>query len=105
MAASTTLYPGVALITGAANGRSCHTARDISCIYRKALTMAKGIGKAISVAFAREGCQKITIADLSTSALEETSKEITSAFPDVEVLPVAVNVAKPEDVTRMLDET
>jgi NAD(P)-dependent dehydrogenase (short-subunit alcohol dehydrogenase family) len=78
----------------------------VRCIFQsRALTVASGIGKAISVGFAREGCQKITIADLSTSALEETAKEITSAFPGVEVLSVAVNVAKPDDVKRMLDET
>jgi len=78
-----TLYPGVALVTGAANG----------------------IGQAIAFAFAKEGCLRIVIADLSQQGLQETERHINANFGKVEVLPCLVDVAKPEDVTRLLNQT
>ncbi|RFU28969.1 hypothetical protein B7463_g7360, partial [Scytalidium lignicola] len=77
-----TLYPGVALVTGAANG----------------------IGQATAYAFAREGCLRIVIADLSQSGLQETHNHIKSSFQKVEVLECPVDVGKPDDVTRLLDQ-
>lgn len=64
-----------------------------------------GIGQSIAFAFAREGCLRITIADLSESALQETQNRITATFEKVEVLSCVVDVAKPSDVTRLLDQT
>ncbi|EME79141.1 uncharacterized protein MYCFIDRAFT_57797 [Pseudocercospora fijiensis CIRAD86] len=52
-----TLFPGVALVTGAASG----------------------IGQATAISFAREGCRKIAIADRNAAGLAETSKLIEEA--------------------------
>ncbi|KXS98595.1 hypothetical protein AC578_4335 [Pseudocercospora eumusae] len=52
-----TLFPGVALVTGAASG----------------------IGQATAISFAREGCRKIAIADRNAAGLAETSKAIEEA--------------------------
>ncbi|KAL1983525.1 hypothetical protein VTN96DRAFT_10264 [Rasamsonia emersonii] len=81
--ADKTLYPGVALVTGAASG----------------------IGRGIAYAFAREGCLRITIADFNQAGLQETYDQIKSAFKQVEILSCVVDVSKADDVARMLDET
>ncbi|KND93798.1 Bacilysin biosynthesis oxidoreductase BacC [Tolypocladium ophioglossoides CBS 100239] len=65
-----TLFPGVALVTGAGSG----------------------IGKQIAISFAAEGCRRIAIFDHGTTGLEETKGHIETAFPGVDVLPVKVDV-------------
>ncbi|KAH8810726.1 hypothetical protein F5884DRAFT_259486 [Xylogone sp. PMI_703] len=82
MAEHTTLYPGVALVTGAANG----------------------IGQAIAYAFAKEGCLRIVIADLNQSGLQETENNIKTSFGRAEVLVCTVDVAKPDDVIKLLEQ-
>lgn len=55
--------------------------------------------------FAREGCLRITIADLNQAGLQETYDQIKSAFQQVEILSCVVDVSKADDVARMLDKT
>jgi NAD(P)-dependent dehydrogenase (short-subunit alcohol dehydrogenase family) len=94
------LYPGVALVTGAANGKSnCKDSMALSDNERV------GIGQAIAYAFAREGCMRIVIADLSQPSLQETHNHIKATFKTVDVFSCVVDVAKPDDVTRLLDQT
>lgn len=63
-------FPGVALITGAASG----------------------IGRATSILFAVEGCQKIVIADINRHGLDETKKLLEERNPSVECLAVEFNL-------------
>ncbi|KAJ5106936.1 oxidoreductase [Penicillium angulare] len=87
--ASALAFPGVALITGAA--------ADV-------LIRTTGIGRAIASAFAREGCMKIVIADLTESTLKEAHSEIEAKFPNVQVLSCVVDVSSPGDVQNLLDQ-
>lgn len=42
---------------------------------------------------------------MSQQGLQETQHYLNAKFEKVEVLPCVVDVAKPEDVTRLLDQT
>lgn len=75
------MFPGVALVTGAASG----------------------IGQCCAVSFAREGCKRVLIADLSTSRLEETQSLIHTISANVEVELCTTNVSKSKDVENMLE--
>ena len=46
---------------------------------------ASGIGRATAVAFARDGCKKIVLGDLSEDGMEETRQIILEAYPDTKV--------------------
>ncbi|KAL1303036.1 hypothetical protein AAFC00_003348 [Neodothiora populina] len=78
-----TLFPGVALVTGAASG----------------------IGRATAYGFAREGCTHIVIADVSLAGLEETFTNIKSAFPSANVLFKQTDISQPDQVSALLDLT
>jgi NAD(P)-dependent dehydrogenase (short-subunit alcohol dehydrogenase family) len=71
-----TIYPGVAVITGAASG----------------------IGRTTATSFAAEGCTKIAICDLNEPGLEETKSLILAANSSADVLVVPLNVASEEAV-------
>ncbi|GAB7356848.1 hypothetical protein MBLNU459_g7721t1 [Dothideomycetes sp. NU459] len=78
-----TLYPGVALITGAASG----------------------IGRGVAHSFAREGCTRIVIADRSEESLMETRNMILWACPEADIVCQATDVSVPGDVQSLLDLT
>lgn len=61
-----------------------------------------GIGKEIARTYAKEGA-KVVIADFNEAALTETVKEFTDV--GYEAFGVIVNVAKEEEVVKMVDET
>ncbi|KAF5004711.1 hypothetical protein FDECE_8822 [Fusarium decemcellulare] len=77
------LFPGVALVTGA----------------------AAGIGRGIAFAFAKENCRRIVLADRAEGPLQETKTQIAQISPKAEVLVCTVDVSSPEDVQRLLDST
>jgi NAD(P)-dependent dehydrogenase (short-subunit alcohol dehydrogenase family) len=45
----------------------------------------QGIGRATAIAFARDGCKKIALGDLSLPGLEETRALVLKAHPDAVV--------------------
>ena len=61
-----------------------------------------GIGRATAIKFAREGA-KVVVADLNGETADETAAIIKQAGG--QALPVAVNVAVPADVEKMLEST
>ncbi|THZ56016.1 NAD(P)-binding protein [Aureobasidium pullulans] len=73
MAQMASLFPGVALVTGAASG----------------------IGQAVAAAFAAEGCTRIAICDISLEGLNETAKQLnatkTAEFVEIEIVKVDVS--------------
>ncbi|EXJ93142.1 3-oxoacyl-[acyl-carrier protein] reductase [Capronia epimyces CBS 606.96] len=74
-----TLFPGVAVITGAAG---------------------TGIGAGVSKAFARAGCRRIAITDLNATLLKDTETAILTSYPDTQVLAVAGDVSDAEFVEK-----
>ncbi|GME40889.1 putative short-chain dehydrogenase reductase family protein [Neofusicoccum parvum] len=62
--AQPSLFPGVALITGAGG---------------------TGIGNATALAFAEAGCRSLAITDLNLALLEKTAKELSESYPSVAV--------------------
>ncbi|TVY56312.1 3-oxoacyl-[acyl-carrier-protein] reductase FabG [Lachnellula suecica] len=74
-----TLFPGVALITGAASG----------------------IGRATAVSFSREGCIKVAICDRDVSGLEETVRLMKREL-GVEVEVVSVDMLVESQVEEMV---
>src|SRR3989338_1316004 len=63
---------------------------------------ARGIGKAIATALAREGCN-IVINSRNKKEVEETAKEIEKH--DVSVLPIVADVSNEKDVEKMINDT
>jgi len=63
---------------------------------------SKGLGRAIAEALAAEGC-RLSICSRSLESLEEARGAIETA--GAQVLPVACDVSKPDDLQRWFDET
>ncbi|KIX98741.1 uncharacterized protein Z520_05202 [Fonsecaea multimorphosa CBS 102226] len=76
------LFPGVALVVGAASG----------------------IGREIALSFAREGCPSITLADRDSHGLAESVRLIEELGLDhnPSILSVMVDVLKEEDIDRLI---
>jgi NAD(P)-dependent dehydrogenase (short-subunit alcohol dehydrogenase family) len=62
----------------------------------------RGIGKAIALAFAREGAN-LTVVSRTLAEVEQTARE-AEVF-DVRVLPLRVDVSRAEEVDSMVEET
>ncbi|KAJ0420497.1 hypothetical protein BJY00DRAFT_323755 [Aspergillus carlsbadensis] len=75
-----TLYPGVALVTGAASG----------------------IGRATARLFAREGCRRLVLADRNHTGLQETYDQISKSHKDVDMLITNTDVSAPDSVSEMI---
>ncbi|KAJ9133379.1 NAD(P)-binding protein [Pleurostoma richardsiae] len=76
-------FPGVALVTGAASG----------------------IGRGITLAFAKDGCRKLSICDFNIAGLEETKALILKIAPEAEVFIAKVDLRDELDVEQMLSTT
>ncbi|KAG0647009.1 2-(R)-hydroxypropyl-dehydrogenase [Hyphodiscus hymeniophilus] len=77
-----TLFPGVALVTGAAG---------------------TGMGAAVAKAFATAGCNKIAITDLNEQLLWDTRNAIESAYHAVKVLAIVGDVSSEAFVDSFIE--
>ncbi|KAL2799437.1 hypothetical protein BJX64DRAFT_281606 [Aspergillus heterothallicus] len=75
-----TIYPGVALVTGAASG----------------------IGRATARLFAREGCRRLVLADRNRTGLQETYDLIAKSHNGVDMLITDTDVSAPDSVAEMI---
>ncbi len=64
---------------------------------------AQGLGEAISLRLAKEGC-KVVIADIKKAGIEETEQRIKTLY-GVETMGVVADVTKEADVQNLVDET
>ncbi|KAI7287389.1 NAD(P)-binding protein [Hortaea werneckii] len=76
------MFPGVALVTGAASG----------------------IGQATAVSFAKEGCSQIVIADRNVNGLNETHSRVREAAPNCSVLSVQTDVSDQDSVQALINK-
>ena len=62
---------------------------------------SKGIGKAVAVELAKEGC-KLVICARGKELLDKTAEELAEISPDV--LPVQADLTKPENIKKLVDK-
>ncbi|KAL4963619.1 SDR family NAD(P)-dependent oxidoreductase [Aspergillus stella-maris] len=77
---ASTLFPGVALVTGAASG----------------------IGRATARLFAREGCRRLVLVDRNVSGLQETQSMLSFSHADVSTLITETDIRCLESVSAMV---
>jgi 3-oxoacyl-[acyl-carrier protein] reductase len=65
---------------------------------------SKGIGKAIAVELAREGC-RVALAARGEKDLEEAAEDVRRSGSSGDVLAVATDVTKADEVERLIEET
>ncbi|KYK61555.1 hypothetical protein DCS_02697 [Drechmeria coniospora] len=87
------LFPGVALVTGAGSGMMLPVA---ACC---ALTRRVWYGQ-IAISFAVEGCDKIAILDKNVEGMAETEAQVraTRPSPDLEVLAIKVDIRQEQEI-------
>ncbi|KAI8144408.1 hypothetical protein BJV82DRAFT_667616 [Fennellomyces sp. T-0311] len=77
--------------------------KDKVCIVTGAGSLY-GIGRATVYALARRGPKVIYATDLGIDNLEELAKDVEAKYPGVQVIPRAVNAARTQDVTGIIDD-
>ncbi|KAF2235317.1 oxidoreductase [Viridothelium virens] len=65
---------------------------------------ASGIGRATTLALARDGCKRLVLADVNASGLESLSSELKSANSTMQIVCVPTDTSKEIDVQHMVDE-
>jgi hypothetical protein len=78
--AESTLFPGVALVTGAA-GTGEYSTFSRHDIYEQDTNNKIGIGAVVAKTFPDAGCPRIAIADLNEKLLQDTKKVILESHP------------------------
>ncbi|KAK5047283.1 hypothetical protein LTR84_006805 [Exophiala bonariae] len=63
------------------------------------------LGRAITLQFARDGVRRIAALDLSDKGLTETAEALKSEVPNVEFLPISVDIGDEEQVIRAFGST
>jgi NAD(P)-dependent dehydrogenase (short-subunit alcohol dehydrogenase family) len=96
MSSPDTLLSGVALITGGASGKLCYAVLLAGSVAYA--DNVSGIGRATSLALVSHGVRRLGILDIDMVKAEETTLELKSKFPDVEVILVHADMANEESV-------
>ncbi|KAF2092895.1 oxidoreductase [Rhizodiscina lignyota] len=76
-----TLYPGVALVTGAAG---------------------TGIGSGVALAFAEAGCRSIAITDRNEELLMKNQEALTEQFPNAKIFALAGDITQEKFVDELI---
>ena len=95
------IQAGVTLITGAGSGALDGPIQNLFQPYQR-LTISKGIGQAIAAGFAREGCQKLFLVDLSHEALQRTQQIIEAECQSAKVILHITDISKSDQVQKMI---
>lgn len=95
------MFPGVALVTGAASGEQPNPPKRNTTATTDAST---GIGQATAVSFAKEGCSKVVLADRNQNGLDETASIIKDAAATCETICVQTDVSNADSVQHLVDE-
>ncbi|KAL4951859.1 hypothetical protein BDW69DRAFT_196121 [Aspergillus filifer] len=66
---------------------------------------ASGIGKATAFSFARHGVNQLALADINLSAAETAAREIQTKFPDIEAIPLGLDVTNENSIRDAVAET
>jgi len=106
-----TLFPGVALVTGAGSGTyySCLSLiKHIIFRFKKShLLKITGIGRATVLAFVREGCKYIIFTDRDVAGLEKTGEmfeELKKEFPEIQGVWLVTDIGEEDKVENMVKE-
>lgn len=105
-----TLLKGSAFITGAASGIASHhesvlTYRGRTVVRSDDSNNVSGIGKSAALAFARHGVKCLAITDINKTGLESTRDALRAAFPDIEILPLHMDVRNTTQVRDSISAT
>ncbi|KAL4937894.1 hypothetical protein BDV06DRAFT_226522 [Aspergillus oleicola] len=65
---------------------------------------ASGIGKATAFSFVRHGVNQIALADINLSAAETAAREIQSEFPDIEAIPLELDVTDEQSINDVVTQ-
>ena len=65
---------------------------------------SKGMGKAMALALAEHGA-KVVISSRKQDQLEETANEINAQIGDKNIIPIAANAGRKEDLSKLVEET
>lgn len=84
------LYPGVALITGAASGKLLSPTIPFPSRQTHPNLHSPGISQATAVSFAREGCTKLVLADRDEAGLARTQQLIAQVAGEGKAAAIAV---------------
>jgi NAD(P)-dependent dehydrogenase (short-subunit alcohol dehydrogenase family) len=105
-----TLFPGVALITGAASGTCPLFPLSFPSLLSPLPSNSQltppslGIGRATSISFALEGCYRISICDRNREGLLETEKYMREVSPHAEIVITVVDMLEEEQIEMMVHE-
>ncbi|KAI0121202.1 3-oxoacyl-reductase [Xylariales sp. AK1849] len=66
---------------------------------------ASGIGQHTALSFARHGIQRLALADMNTQALTGSIKSLREQYPNIDVLPLQMNVQNAAEVKLGIAET
>ncbi len=104
-----TLFPGVALVTGAASGIFLFLISSAIFIFffflyisNTVLISSLGIGRATAVSFALEGCSQIAICDRNLEGLHGTVRLMKDVSRDVEILVNQVDMLEEAQIENMV---
>jgi hypothetical protein len=67
--------------------------------------VSKGIGRATAVLFAARGCERICIADVNQSGLEETKRLVAAESPSVKILVALTGQSDQASLRKVFDLT
>jgi NAD(P)-dependent dehydrogenase (short-subunit alcohol dehydrogenase family) len=98
-----TLFPGVALVTGAAGTGWRHSFPTFSTLTDWHVLNA-GIGAGVAKAFASAGCTRIAITDLNEKLLNDTLMSIAASNPSVKLHAVAGDISNEKFVNAFIEE-